>query len=82
MYYVIIGRFPGRQGSGERARLAGRRLFRPCGVVPIVNTRPDPVALSLGAVAIAVLFIPIPIVTQLVGVPLLVYACYRYWGRD
>ncbi|MFC4360042.1 hypothetical protein ACFO0N_19000 [Halobium salinum] len=44
--------------------------------------RPDKLTFAVGALGVLVLFVPIPLVTQFVGIPLLVYACYRYWGRD
>lgn len=47
-----------------------------------MDALPDPVALLVGIVAVAILFVPIPVVTQLIGIPLLVYACYRYWGAE
>lgn len=44
-------------------------------------TRPEATTLLVGVASIAILFVPIPVITQLIGIPLLVYACYRYWGR-
>lgn len=44
--------------------------------------RPETRTLVIGLAAVAVLFVPIPIVTQLIGIPLLLYASYRYWGRE
>ena len=45
-------------------------------------SRPDAKTLLIGLVAVAVLFVPIPIVTQIVGIPLLLYASYRHWGKE
>ena len=45
-------------------------------------TRPDATTLVIGLVAVAVLFVPIPIVTQFIGIPLLLYASYRHWGKE
>ena len=42
----------------------------------------DAAPLLIGALAVGILFVPIPVVTQLVGVPLLVLACYLRWGLD
>jgi hypothetical protein len=36
----------------------------------------------IGLFAVLILFVPVPFVTQVVGIPLLVYACYRYWGQE
>lgn len=36
----------------------------------------------IGGLGILILFIPIPIITQVIGISLLLYAAYRYWGRD
>ncbi|MFC6727003.1 hypothetical protein ACFQE1_22005, partial [Halobium palmae] len=44
--------------------------------------RPDRWTLGIGLLGVLVLFVPIPLVTQLIGLPMVVYACYRYWGRD
>lgn len=44
--------------------------------------RPDLKTLAIGLAAVAILFVPVPIVTQVIGIPLLLYASYRYWGRE
>ena len=44
--------------------------------------RPNTRTLLIGFVAVAILFVPVPIVTQLIGIPLLLYASYRHWGRE
>ena len=45
-------------------------------------TRPDNRTLAIGLVAVTVLFVPIPVVTQIIGIPLLLYASYRHWGKE
>jgi hypothetical protein len=47
-----------------------------------VISRPDKWTLVVAVLGVSILFVPIPVITQLVGLPLVVYACYRYWGRD
>jgi len=47
-----------------------------------MDSLPDAVPLLIGVLAVGILFVPIPIVTQLVGIPLLVLACYLRWGLD
>lgn len=44
--------------------------------------RPDKWTVAVAVLGVLILFVPIPVITQLVGLPLVVYACYRYWGRD
>lgn len=44
--------------------------------------RPDTGTAVIGGAGILILFIPVPIITQIIGIPLLLYAAYRYWGGD
>lgn len=44
--------------------------------------RPDKGTVLIGFLGVAVLFVPIPLLTQFIGIPLIVYASYRYWGRE
>lgn len=60
----------------------GRHVFYPSAPpLPAVRDRPDTSTLAIGFVGVAVLFVPIPILTQLIGIPILLYASYRYWGN-
>ncbi len=66
----------------RRRDVLGRHAFTRWRPFVSMVERPGKTTLAIGLAAVAILFVPVPIVTQLIGIPLLLYASYRYWGRE